>query len=68
MMLAKSDGKLRTHFYQTYVLQIRPGGNIAGLTNIHQCGEFTSDNEDIYTCTMMNGSVMNESVRYGIMS
>ena len=48
------------------VIQIRPGGSIAGVTNIHQCGAFSTSVEGIYTCTMMNSSMMNESIRFGV--
>ena len=48
------------------VIQVRPGGSVAGLTNFHQCGAFSTAVEGIYTCTMMNSSMMNESVRFGI--
>ena len=47
-------------------IQVRPGSTIAGVTNIHQCGAFSTDVEGIYTCTMMNSSMMNQSVRFGI--
>ena len=48
------------------VIQVRPGDSIAGLTNIHQCGAFNTDNEGVYTCAMKNSANMNESVRFGI--
>ena len=48
------------------VIQVRPGGSIAGVTNFHQCGAFSTNVEGIYTCIMMNSSMMNESVRFGI--
>ena len=48
------------------VILVRPGAGAAGVTNIEQCGVFSTDNEGIYTCTMMNSSRMNQSVRFGI--
>ena len=48
------------------VVQVRPGGSTAGVTNIHQCGAFTTAAEGVYKCTIMNSSMMNESVRFGI--
>ena len=48
------------------VIQVRPGGSIAGVINFHQCKTFTTAVEGIYTCTMMNSSMMDESVRFGI--
>ena len=48
------------------VIQIRPGATIAGVTNIHQCRAFSASVEGIYTCTMMNSSMMDQSVRFGV--
>ena len=48
------------------VIQVRPGGSIAGVNNIHQCEAFSTSVEGIYTCTMINSSMMNESVRFGV--
>ena len=48
------------------VFQVRPGGTLAGVTNIFQCEAFSTSVEGIYTCTMMNSSMMNELVRFGV--
>ena len=48
------------------VIQVRSGSGIAGVINIRQCEAFTTDYEGVYTCTMMNSSMMNESVRFGV--
>ena len=48
------------------IIQVRPGASIAGVTNIHQCGAFSTAAEGVYTCTMMNSSMMDQSVRFGI--
>ena len=48
------------------VIQVRPGGGVAGVTNAHQCGVFSTAVEGVYTCAMRNSSMMNESVRFGI--
>ena len=48
------------------VIQVRPGASIAGVTNIIQCEVFSTREEGIYTCTLMNSSMMNQSVRFGI--
>ena len=48
------------------VVQIRPGARFAGVSNIRQCGAFTTDNEGVYTCIMMNSSMMDQSVRLGV--
>ena len=48
------------------VIQVRPGGGTAGVTNFHQCEAFSTSVEGIYTCTMMNSSMMDQSVRFGV--
>ena len=48
------------------VIQVRPGSTLAGVTNIHQCEVFSTSVEGIYTCTMMNSSMMDQSVRFGV--
>ena len=48
------------------VILVRPGTSAAGVTNIEQCKGLTTDNEGVYTCTMMNSAMMNQSVRFGI--
>ena len=48
------------------IIQVRPGGTVAGVNNIHQCGYLYTSKEGVYTCIMMNSSLMNESVRFGI--
>ena len=48
------------------VIQVRPGSLTAGISNIHQCGAFNTSVEGIYTCTMMNSSMMNQSIRLGV--
>ena len=50
----------------TGIVQVRPGSSTAGVTNFRQCGSLNTDNEGVYTCTMMNSAMMNESVRFGI--
>ena len=47
-------------------IQARPGAPTAGVSNLRQCDPFTIALEGIYTCTMMNSSMMNESVRLGV--
>ena len=42
------------------------GPTSAGVINIRQCEPFSTSVEDIYTCTMMNSSMMDQSVRFGI--
>ena len=47
-------------------IQARPGVNTAGVINLRQCDPFTIALEGIYTCTMMNSSMMDQSVRLGV--
>ena len=48
------------------IIQVEPGTANAGISNMFQCAPFTTDNEGIYTCVMMNSSMMNESMRFGL--
>ena len=51
------------------IIQQRPAGlNNLGVMNVIQCmGEpFSTTVEDIYTCVMINSSMMNESIRFGV--
>ena len=48
------------------IIQPIPGGLVAGVININQCGAFSTAAEGVYTCTMMNSSMMEQSVRLGI--
>ena len=48
------------------MIQSRLGGYLAGVFNFQQCRSFTTAAEGVYTCTLMNSAMMNESVRFGI--
>ena len=44
-----------------------PGLNdVVGVININQCTTFSTAAEGIYTCIMMNSSMMSESIRFGV--
>ena len=47
-------------------IQARPGLHTGGVSNLRQCDPFTIALEGIYTCTMMNSAMMNQSVRLGV--
>ena len=47
-------------------IQARPGFGTAGVINLRQCDPFIIALEGIYTCIMMNSSMMNQSVRVGV--
>ena len=48
------------------IIQVRPGMTTAGITSIHQCEAFSTAAEGVYTCTMLNSSQIEQSVRFGI--
>ena len=48
------------------VIHIRPGGAIAGVINMRQCNPFSTAAEGVYTCTMMNSSMADQSIRFGV--
>ena len=51
------------------IVQPRVALNWAGVINIHQCREkLTTDVEGVYTCIMLNSSMMNESILFGVYS
>ena len=68
-MIHNSPEPLRSYdrplCYSDVVASI-PGRGTAGVINIHLCEHLYTAKEGIYTCTMMNSSMMNESVRFGI--
>ena len=49
-----------------HVIQPRGDDNVAGVNDLYQCETFTTDAEGIYTCTIMNSSMMNQSMRVGV--
>ena len=51
---------------RTNGIQVRPGATTAGVTNFHRCGTLSTAHEGVYTCTMMNSTMMRESVRFHI--
>ena len=51
------------------IVQPRVAFNRAGVINIQQCREkLTTDVEGVYTCIMLNSSMMNESILFGVYS
>ena len=37
-----------------------------GVINLYLCGTFTTTEEGVYSCIMMNSSMMNQTVRVGV--
>ena len=53
----------------TPIVQPRGAGNLdtsVGVFNIGQCRALTTTAEGIYTCTMINSSMVEQSVRFGV--
>ena len=50
------------------IVQPQPAGNLTnlGVINVVQCREFTTIVEGIYTCTMINSSMMEQSIIFGV--
>ena len=48
------------------VVQPRGATNHVGVINLFQCGTFSTTGEGVYTCTMMNSLMMNQSMRLGV--
>ena len=50
------------------IIRQQPAGNLnnLGVINIQQCRAFTTTVEGIYTCTMINGSMVQQSIRFGV--
>ena len=49
---------------------VQPNGatinNFVGVINLFQCGQFSTTGEGVYTCTLQNSSMINQSMRLGI--
>ena len=49
---------------------VQPSGaainNFVGVINLFQCGQFSTTGEGVYTCTLQNSSMINQSMRLGI--
>ena len=48
------------------IIQPIPGAYVAGLIALFQCRQFTTGNEGVYTCTISNSSMMDQSIRLGV--
>ena len=50
------------------VLEVRGanGRNYPGMINLYLCGTFTTIEEGVYSCIMMNSSMMNQTMRVGV--
>ena len=59
---------VRCHDSSSPIVRMQSGylNNVVGVINIVQCRTFYTAVEGIYTCIMMNSSMMNESIRFGV--
>jgi len=50
-----------------FLFEVRGAGgrNYPGVINLYLCGAFTTDEEGIYECRMLNSSMMNQTIRVG---
>ena len=58
-----------TCHWSSPIVQPRGAGNLdtsVGVINIGQCRAFITNAEGIYTCTMINSSMVEQSVRFGV--
>ena len=50
------------------VFEVRPAPvwRFPGVINLYLCGTFTTTEEGVYSCIMMNSSMMNQTMRVGV--
>ena len=48
------------------IIQVTPAPYYAGIFNMHQCKEFSTTAEGVYTYVMLNSLMMNESAKVGL--
>ena len=65
-MIPNSDETVQCGNPAVSAIQARLGGVTAGVINMHQCRTFTNTEEGIYTCTMRNSSMVEQSIRLGV--
>ena len=51
--------------YCPHIIQPVPASGIAGVINLAQCRQFSTAVEGVYTCIMINSSMLYQSVRLG---
>ena len=47
-------------------IQQRSRKNDAGVVNLRRCGTFSTSEEGIYSCVMLNSSMVNQTMRLGV--
>ena len=48
------------------IIQPRVSGEWAGVINIVECRDFTTDVEGVYTCMLLNSLMIHESIKFGV--
>ena len=65
-MIPNSDETVECSDPAVNAIQARLGGITAGVINMRQCKIFNNTEEGIYTCTMRNSSMVEQSIRLGV--
>ena len=55
----QSDGRV-------FVVRGANGRRFPGVINLYRCGTFTTTEEGVYSCVMMNSSMMEQTMRVGV--
>ena len=60
--------RVDTNLCNNVVFEVRGAGgrNYPGVINLYLCGTFTTTEEGVYSCIMMNSSMMNQTMRVGV--
>ena len=64
--IANTGNGIRCSLQFQDIIQVGPAPYYAGIINMHQCGEFSTTAEGVYTYIMLNSSMMNESAKVGL--
>ena len=51
---------------EVFLVRGASGRNYPGVINLYLCGTFTTTEEGVYSCIMMNSSMMNQTMRVGV--
>jgi len=51
---------------EVFLVRGASGRNYPGVINLYLCGTFTTTEEGVYSCIMMNSSIMYQTMRVGV--
>ena len=51
---------------ETFLVRGASGRRYPGVINLYLCGTFTTTEEGVYSCIMMNSSMMEQTMRVGV--